>query len=639
MLWLGREEVGKEEKEAFIKALVEFEEGCYYFYKLRAYFLVAAGIAEFKNCSLADEIISQIIQWGFGYFNEEKQQWQRFIDPLAEGSKEILKQTDRERAIAALFELIRNSANEESRWIVANILGEIDKDNPVAIEALVELIRTSENTRWRAADSLGKIGKDNPVAISDLVELIGYSGDEDTRIRAAYSLGEIDKDNPVAITALVELIRNSDDEDTRCRAADSLGKIDKDNPVAISALVELIRNSGNEDTRLEAVYSLGKIGKDNPVAIAALVELIRNSGNEDTRTLAASSLGKIGKDNPVVISALVELIRNSGNEDTRLEAVYSLGKIDKSNPVAIQALVELIRTSQDEYTRMGTADSLEEIDKDNPVVISALVELINTSEKEVIRRKAANHLLKIDKDNSVAISALIEIIRNSGDEHPLWYEVSRLRKVMKGKNFAIAVSGLKNCLTSQDLKKSFNRYNNCYQVIWDCAQNRTYPEFHQAWHTQPTNSPIPDRNPQNTDIPTLLKQLQPTHKTCPVPLNIRALEGETDISAIAQEICTQLYQAIFPADTDIPAIRNAPEFKRLIPQLKNRLQKQHIALILHSCPYEYALASFTRKLADTHMGIHIAWITDTPLELPLTGFRVDGDDLLNAVHNWIGGIG
>lgn len=39
------------------------------------------------------------------------------------------------------------------------------------------------------------------------------------------------------------------------------------------------------------------------------------------------------------------------------------------------------------------------------------------------------------------------------------------------------------------------------------------------------------------------------------------------------------------------------------------------------------------------MGIHIAWITDTPQELPLTGFPVDGEDLLDAVQDWIGGIG
>ncbi|WP_341733721.1 HEAT repeat domain-containing protein [Microcoleus sp. EPA2] len=677
LLWLGREEVGKEEKEGFIKALVEFEDGCHDFYGYRAYFLAAAGIAEFKDCSLADEIVSQVIKWGFGYFNEEKQQWWTFIAPLAEGSWDILKETDEKRAISALAELIRNSGNEETRWIAANILGEIDKDNPVAIEALVELIRTSqdENTRREAANSLGKIGKDNPVAISALVELIHNSGDEgteleaahilrkigkdnpvvisalvelirnsgdeDTRWIAAYSLGEIDKDNPVAITALVELIRNSDDEDTRMRAADSLGKIDKDNPVAITALVELIRNSGNEDTRIEAVYSLGKIGKDNPVAIAALVESIRNSDDENPRTLAASSLGKIGKDNPVVISALVELIRNSGDESTRRRlAAYSLGEIDKDNPVAIAALVELIRNSDDEKNRRQAADSLGKIGKDNPVAIQALVELIRNSDDEKNRRQAAYSLGKISKDNPVAIQALVELIRTSQDESTRRHAADSLGKIMKGKHFATAVSGLKDCLTSEISENDFTLYHKCCLVLSDCAENMTYPEFYQAWHTQPTNSPIPDRNHrQNTDIPTLLKQLQPTDKTCPVPLNIRALEGETDTSPIAQELCTQLYQTIFPADTDIPAIRNAPEFKRLIPQLKNRLQKQHIALILHSCPCEDALSSFTRKLADSHMGIHIAWITDTPLELPLTGFAADADDLFDAVHNWIEAIG
>ncbi|TAG94136.1 MAG: hypothetical protein EAZ18_10465 [Oscillatoriales cyanobacterium] len=234
-----------------------------------------------------------------------------------------------------------------------------------------------------------------------------------------------------------------------------------------------------------------------------------------------------------------------------------------------------------------------------------------------MRRRAAVSLGKICKDNVVAIATLVDLIRNSDDNIARWQAADILGEIIKGKHFVLALSGLKDCLNSEVYENDFNRYKDRYPIIWDCAQKMTYPDFHQAWHTQPTNSPIPDNHPQNPDIPTLLKQLQPTDKTFPVPLNIRALEGETDTSPIAQELCTQLYQTIFPADTDIPAIRNAPEFKRLIPQLKNRLQKQHIALILHSCPCEDALS---------------------PLELPLTGFAPDGDDLLNAVQNWIGGI-
>ena len=348
LLWLGREEVGKKEKEAFIKALVKFKVGWDKFYGYRAYFLAAAGIAEFKDCSLADEIVSQIVIWGFGYFNKQKQDWRTFLDPIVDRAREFLKQTDRKKAGSALVDLIRNSGDEY--------------------------------TRRRAAESLGKIGKNNPVAIAALAELIRNSGDESTRGRAAESLGKIGKDNPEAIAALVELIRNSDNQDTRIQAAESLSQIGKDNPEAIVALVELIRKSGNEYTRMQVAYRLAQIDKDNPEAIAALVELIRKSGNEYTRWVAAVFLGEIDNYKPVAVSALVELIRNSGEEYIRLEAAENLGEI------------------------------------------------------------------------------------------------------MKGKHFEIAVSGLKDCLTSEIYENDYNRYEICYKVIWDCAQNMTYPEFYQAWH-------------------------------------------------------------------------------------------------------------------------------------------------------------
>jgi predicted NACHT family NTPase len=167
LLWLGREEVGKEEKEGFIEALVEFKDGCNDFYRYRAYFLAAAGIVEFKNCSLADEIVSQIIKWGFTSFNEEKQKGRTFIEPIAEGSRKILKETDRERAISTLVELINTPQNGYTWWHAVKSLGIIGKNNPVAIAALVEFIGTcpDELIRMQAAKSLRIISPNNPVAI------------------------------------------------------------------------------------------------------------------------------------------------------------------------------------------------------------------------------------------------------------------------------------------------------------------------------------------------------------------------------------------------------------------------------------------------------------------------------------------
>ncbi|MEG4072546.1 HEAT repeat domain-containing protein [Microcoleus sp. Pol14C2] len=630
LLWLGREEVEKEEKEAFIKALVKFKVRWDKFYGYRAYFLAAAGIAEFKDCSLADEIVSQIVIWGFGYFNKQKQDWRTFLDPIVDRAREVLKETDREKAGSALVELIRNSGDEYTRRRATKSLGEIGKYHPETISALVELIGTSqdEHTRCVAAESLGKIEKNHPVAIATLVELLRKSVEKKTGRLAAYSLGEIGKDspeaiaalvelirtsdhnhfyphfsrhnvptciilayslvkigknNPVAIAALVELIRTSDNKVTQGRAAEILGRIDKDNPVAvetllesirnyrpkdtryqaaeklarigknnpvaIAALVELISTSRNQVTRWRAAECLGKIDKDNPVAISALVELSRNS-NERTRWSAADSLGKIGKNNPVAIAALVELIRNSGAESTRCQAIKSLGAIGKNNPEAISALVELLGTSQSEYTRLQAAESLGKIDNNNPVTLSALVELLGTSQNAYHLWELGNKLEKIGKDNPVTVAAFIELIRTSGDEqtrlqaaeylgeidknHPVaiatlvdlignsanpdtrcraasslgkiekYYPVAiatlielipnyhpeysifdpadSLLQIMKGKHFATAVSGLKNRLTSEIYKNDFGRNERCHEVIWECAENMTYPEFYQAWH-------------------------------------------------------------------------------------------------------------------------------------------------------------
>jgi hypothetical protein len=77
LLWLGRdEEKLREQKEAFIEALVTFEDGCRRFYWYRAYFLAAAGIAEFGDCTKAEEIVAQVAEWAFGNFKVEEHKWQ-----------------------------------------------------------------------------------------------------------------------------------------------------------------------------------------------------------------------------------------------------------------------------------------------------------------------------------------------------------------------------------------------------------------------------------------------------------------------------------------------------------------------------------------------------------------------------------
>ncbi|MEQ8537215.1 MAG: NACHT domain-containing protein [Coleofasciculus sp. D1-CHI-01] len=68
LLWLGREDLEKENKEEFITALVNFDDKCYSLYGYQAVLLAAAGIAEFRDCQIADYIINWIIQLSCGYY-------------------------------------------------------------------------------------------------------------------------------------------------------------------------------------------------------------------------------------------------------------------------------------------------------------------------------------------------------------------------------------------------------------------------------------------------------------------------------------------------------------------------------------------------------------------------------------------
>ncbi len=448
LLWLGRKDIQKQQKEEFIKALIEFDDGCKSenpisngkgFYEYRAYFLAAEGIAEFKDCSLADAVVKQIVKWGFGYLDTEIQDEQRLHERIQEKARDVLLKTEREEAIAALVDLSCHSQDEYTRVVAAKSLGEIAKSNSTAISVLVASIRDSQDayTRLVAAKSLGETVKDNPTAITILVDLSYHSQDEYTRRQAVETLGKIAKSNPTAITVLVDLSCHSQDKYTRRQAVETLGKIAKDNPTAITVLVDLSYHSQDEYTRRQAVETLGKIAKDNSTVINALVALIGDSQDESTRRQAAESLGKIAKDNSTVINALVALIGDSQDESTRRQAAESLGKIAKDNPTAINALVALIGDSQDESTRRQAAESLGKIAKDNPTTITALVNLIRDSHDEYTCWVSVKILEKINKDNPIAINTLVNLIGDSHDEYTRWVAVEILGEIAKDNPTAI----------------------------------------------------------------------------------------------------------------------------------------------------------------------------------------------------------
>ncbi|HEY9669962.1 MAG TPA: HEAT repeat domain-containing protein [Waterburya sp.] len=475
LLWLGRSEgVDKEQKEEFIKALVEFEDGCGKFYGYQAYFLAAAGIAEFSDCNRADEIVKQIVKWS--EFNTSFRPEAR--QALLQAARKALRETQRARAINALVEQLKTAKEKSIPWGTISSLEKIGSGNQDAINALVKLLKTAHNelTRGLAAVSLERIDPGNQDAINTLIELLKTAHDEYTRILAAESLEKLEKINPGnqdAINALIELLKTAHDEDTRRRAAESLekigsgnqdainallellktaeseyrrwqaakrlGKIDPGNQDAINALIELLKTAHDEDTRRQAAKRLGKIDPGNQDAINALIELLKTAHDEDTRRQAAESLGKIDPGNQDAINTLIELLKTAHDEDIRRRAAESLGKIDPGNQDAINALIELLKTAHDEYTRRQAAESLEKLEKFDPGdqdVINALLELLKT-EDYLTCLIAAKSLEKIGSGNQDAINALLELLKTAHNEYTRWLIAESLGKIDPGNQDAI----------------------------------------------------------------------------------------------------------------------------------------------------------------------------------------------------------
>ncbi|MGF2034346.1 MAG: NACHT domain-containing protein [Nostoc sp. CmiVER01] len=337
LLWLGREEENlKQQKQQFIDALVNFKDRCGQwgikdvekgFYKYQAYFLAAAGIAEFKDCSQADEIIVQIV-----HFTTNS------LSSIEKKARSALQQIDRTKAIAALVQLLQ-SKDADTRKLAVKSLGIIGTGNEKAIAALVQLLQSTtvhNYTRLLAASSLGKIDPGNEIAIAALEQLLQSTTVTDyTRWHAASSLGEIDPGNEIAIVALVQLLQSTTgDYYTRSLAVSDLRAIDPGNEKAIATLVQLLQSTTVDDfTRSEVASSLGTIDPGNEIAIATLVQLLQSTTVADnTRKRAAESLGQIGTGNEKAITALVQLLQSTTvNDDTRRQAASGLGTILQNN--------------------------------------------------------------------------------------------------------------------------------------------------------------------------------------------------------------------------------------------------------------------------------------------------------------------
>ena len=139
LLWLGRKDVEKQEKESLIEALCNFEDNCdnHYFYRIRSRCLAIASIGEFKESQWSEQILDWGIQAAYGHLDQKSNKWlQNYI--YAELVKDALLESDSKRVVEKSLDVF----NENSYYIMeyytefCEIIGKFSPNNLQVINIL-----------------------------------------------------------------------------------------------------------------------------------------------------------------------------------------------------------------------------------------------------------------------------------------------------------------------------------------------------------------------------------------------------------------------------------------------------------------------------------------------------------------------
>lgn len=579
LLWLGRNDVEVGEKEAFIRKLVNFDAGCgdSNFYRYRAYFLAAAGINEFKGCTLSDAIVEEIITLGFGYLDSDTKRWVRYFAQIRQGAITVLPETIREKVIANLVQMVNTTENETTCRQVRESLGEIDPRHPLAIRKSSRVLETTnyKRTCWTLDDNSEEITIKNELSISNLIWRLGNPDD-------ANNYKEIE-----------HLLKQ---------------KVTVEKDLAIKESIQVLKNDYPENCCFIAIAILEEIAIGNELVIEELIQVL-GTNNEETVWYVTLTLEKIAVGNMIAINGLIQILQSTKDEDTQWIVARTLRKIDPRNEFAIQKLIEILEITKDEGIRYQVANTLGEVTVDNELAIRELIRVLETTENEDTPWKVAYSLGKIIQTQKQYADVVFALNHNLTDE--VYENNSNL--------YIKCYELLWQCAQNLPYPK--------FHQAWHHNTLTPHPEIID--NTPVGNTPtVRQLEQQITDICTQLPHL-PLH--C---ININKLLTLNTKNEFVQAFCNRLYQKLLP-DVTPPEVQTPANLETKIIHLKQQLQTLHLFILLlaDGTPTPEVL-DCCDYLTDV---LHLGWITpdSLPLPPPQRSFIASQENLLKAVESWV----
>jgi len=220
-----------------------------------------------------------------------------------------------------LIHVAKTEQDYKNQRILIWVLGEVGLEDSTALSYLVNLLHETDDkpSRWLIADSIGRIGINTPEVISVWTNLTSED-DEWTRQQAAESLVKVVPEHLDALNLLIDLLHITDNWRTQHRIIRSLEKVGYGNRLVIDNLIKFIETqlyeySCNEHCSYiceQAAEVLGKIDPGNEQAIYILIQLLNNEQNKPgTNGNIIWKLGDIGKGNLNAVKALTYFFKRS----------------------------------------------------------------------------------------------------------------------------------------------------------------------------------------------------------------------------------------------------------------------------------------------------------------------------------------
>jgi energy-coupling factor transporter ATP-binding protein EcfA2 len=393
LLWLGRgEERLREQKEEFINALVKFEDRCGDFYKYRAYFIAAAGIAEFKDCSYTDEIVERLIEWKVGDLNAKNNNFY-LRNPIQNSATAALLETHCENLVNTLNKWLNSSQIEKNFPDIAMLLVQVAPGHSDAIRILVNYLDYLQQEFQHSKiinfdhlpviEHLRKFSAGHPLATAALAE----RSQKKQQTKPIPSESDISRLNlSTGNDKLENFIRLREEIDIK-KVEKIIGRLDDISTLIILLERKPILNTYSQD--LEDINTL--------IEVLNKLDTSRNSVFYDLtgaiNLFAVDRLAEIASIQSSVVYTLEEILNSNNNIHICQKITWVLGKAASKSIDATKVVVKLLTTTHEQIIAREAIYFLKTILNRNllAIVVIGLKDYIEDSEAyEIIWHCAQN---------------------------------------------------------------------------------------------------------------------------------------------------------------------------------------------------------------------------------------------------------